>query len=73
MMMYDDFGGGHVLMMLLWMVIIVAPFWRISTKAGYSGWLSLLILIPLANVLFLYFLAFSNWPSQRRGSSLNDG
>jgi hypothetical protein len=52
--------------MLLIAVIILLPFWRICTKAGYSGWLSLLVLIPLANVIFVYFLAFSEWPSQRR-------
>lgn len=46
-------------------VIAVVPFWRICTRVGYSPWLSLLILIPLVNLIFFYILAFSEWPSQK--------
>jgi uncharacterized membrane protein len=49
-------------------VIAVVPFWRICTRVGYSPWLSLLILIPLVNIVFFYYLAFSEWPSQRPGN-----
>ena len=63
-----DFGP---LWMLLFLAIFVLPFWRICTKAGYSGWLSLLVLIPLANVIFVYFLGFSEWPSLRGDKSTN--
>ena len=45
-------------------VVVVIPFWRICAKAGYSPWLSLLAIVPLVNLFFLYFLAFSEWPSQ---------
>lgn len=54
---------------LLWMIImaalIVIPFWRICKKAGYPGFLSLLVLIPLVNLAFFYFLAFANWPGPK--------
>ncbi len=46
-------------------VLIIIPFWFIFSKAGYSRWLSLLMLVPIVNVGMLYFLAFSTWPSQR--------
>jgi len=58
-----EFGILQLVFMLIWLIIIVLPFWKITRKAGYSGWLSLLILIPLVNLIFLYFLAFSKWPS----------
>lgn len=64
-MMHEGMIGVHLVWMLVMAVIVVIPFWRICKKAGYSGWLSLLIVIPLVNLLFLYFLAFSQWPSQR--------
>ena len=64
-MMQDGMSNFMPMWMLLILAIIVLPFWRICTKAGYSGWLSLLILIPVANVIFVYFLGFSEWPSQR--------
>ena len=46
-------------------IIAVVPFWRICTRVGYSPWMSLLILIPLVNIVFFYYLAFSEWPSQK--------
>lgn len=60
-------GGTGSLMFLLMIALVIIPFWRIFTKAGYSGWLSLLMVIPLVNLFALYFLAFSDWP-QRRGT-----
>jgi hypothetical protein len=68
-MMYQHVGGFGFLVWLVIAVVAVAPFWKICVKAGYSGWLSLLVLIPLANLVFLYFLAFSDWPSQRPGTT----
>jgi hypothetical protein len=47
-------------------IIAVVPFWRICNRAGHSPWLSLLILLPLANLAFIYYLAFSEWPSERK-------
>ena len=38
-------------------------FWRIFSKAGYSGAMSLLILIPgIGALIVLCILAFGNWP-----------
>ncbi len=50
-------------MLLVALVLVVVPFWQIFTKAGYSGWLSLLMLVPLVNLITLWFLAFSSWPA----------
>ena len=65
MMMTEGMIGVHVVWTLVMAVVVVIPFWRICSKAGYPGWLSVLILIPLVNLVFLYVLAFSEWPSDR--------
>ena len=70
-MMQDGMSGIGLLWMLLISAIIVLPFFRICTKAGYSGWLSLLVLIPIVNMVFVYFLGFSEWPSLRGDRSTN--
>jgi hypothetical protein len=44
-------------------LIIVLPFWRIFSKAGFNGALSILMIIPLLNLFMIYFLAFSDWPA----------
>jgi hypothetical protein len=47
-------------------VIALVPYWKIFGKAGFSPWLSLLMVIPLVNFVMLYVLAFSEWPSLRQ-------
>lgn len=52
-------------MMLAMAAIVIIPFWFIFSKAGYSKWLGLLMVVPLVNIILLYFLAFSLWPTQK--------
>lgn len=65
-MMHDGGMMPGSWMMLVMSILVVVPMWRICVKAGYSGWLSLLLLVPIANLLLLYFLGFSEWPIERR-------
>jgi hypothetical protein len=44
---------------VLYVGIFVIPFWRIFKKAGFSPWLSVLMPIPLLNVVMCFFLAFA--------------
>ena len=47
------------------LLLVVLPFWLICKKAGFHGALSLILLIPLGNIILLFFLAFSEWPALR--------
>jgi len=58
-------GSFGLFMWLIMMAVIILPFWFIFSKAGYSRWLSLLMVVPIINIVMVYFLAFSTWPSQR--------
>jgi hypothetical protein len=45
--------------------VIVAFVWasvRIFQKAGYSGWLAVLYLIPVVNILTFFWFAAAEWP-----------
>ncbi|HEX6494993.1 MAG TPA: hypothetical protein VF018_05885 [Acidobacteriaceae bacterium] len=46
---------------LIGIAIYIIPFWMIFKKAGFTPWLALLLFIPLANIIILYVLAFSQW------------
>ncbi len=59
-----------VILMLLAILLTIIPFWRIFSKAGYSGWFSILMIIPFVNLIALYFLAFANWPVLRAKETL---
>ena len=47
-------------------VIVVLPFWKIFSKAGFAGPLGLLMLVPLLNTVMLFFLAFADWPALKQ-------
>ena len=51
--------------------IVIIPYWKIFSKAGFSGWLSLLILFPFVNLIVLYIVAFSEWKTIPRPRSID--
>jgi hypothetical protein len=51
------------LAMLVFAAVVIVPFWFIFAKAGFSRWLSLLMVVPIVNIAMLYVLAFSAWPN----------
>ncbi len=44
-----------------WFFVLVIPFWQIFKKAGFSPWFSVLMAIPVLNIVVLYFFAFTRW------------
>jgi hypothetical protein len=61
--------GGFSIWQLLILVILVVPFWQIFKRAGFSPWLSLVMFIPVVNLVALYMLAFASWPALKSGSA----
>jgi len=59
-------GLLELLIILFFGAIFILPFWKIFTKAGFPGWLSLFILVPLANIITIFYVAFSEWPALKR-------
>jgi len=54
---------------IVWLAVVVFFLflnWRIVSKAGYNGALSLLMLIPLVNIVMYAIFAFSEWPVQKQ-------
>ncbi|MCC2313812.1 hypothetical protein [Cellulomonas xiejunii] len=57
------------LMSLLYVAFIVFAIYmymRIARKAGWTLWHGLLVLVPVAGVVFLIMFAFVEWPVERR-------
>ena len=53
---------SSVIFSLVAIIFAVVIYWRIFAKAGYSGALGLLMLVPIANIIMLCILAFGEWP-----------
>ena len=45
---------------------------KIMSRAGYNGWLCLLYLVPIVNVLMLWMAAGSDWPVEKERNALRD-
>jgi hypothetical protein len=46
---------------VVFLAIVMVPFWFILKKAGFSPWLTLLFIVPLGNLVLYYMLAFGEW------------
>ena len=62
-------GGLSIWHWLLFIVVValwIWPSWRILNRAGYGGAWSLLIVVPILNVVLMYVFAFAHWPVLNR-------
>ncbi len=59
-----------VFVLLVVVVIKAVIFCKIFSKAGYSWALGLLLLVPIANIIMPFFLAFADWPVQQEARQL---
>ncbi|MFK0375279.1 hypothetical protein [Pandoraea sp. NPDC090278] len=58
-------NSSGLLALLVSIVLIGFPVWRILTRLGFSPWFTVLAFIPVVNVVSLWLLSYANWPIQR--------
>ena len=56
-------SGLHLISLVLFVLLFVFPISKILSRIGFSGWWSLLALVPLVNIIALWVFAFMEWPS----------
>ena len=67
-MMFDNwmsmtgFGPAHWLFFVAMVVVVLYPIGRILGRLGLSPFWSLLVFVPVVNLISLWVLAFSEWP-----------
>lgn len=57
--MGELFTPTHLIVLLFLASLVVVPFWQIFKKTGLPAPLSILMLVPLVNLILLYVVAFS--------------
>jgi hypothetical protein len=68
--MMGSLGFPEFVVVLLISTMALAIIWpagRVCRRAGFSSWLGVLSVIPIANVLLLWFVALAKWPSASQG------
>lgn len=53
---------------LIFLCFGITPYWRIVTKAGYSGLIALLFFVPILNIGMLFWFAYAEWPIERQAA-----
>ena len=76
-MMGNEMAGNtmwaeHWLWMLVIAIVAVIPAWRICQRTGYPGFLGFLILIPLVNLVLLYFIVLLNGRRRKPGDMMSE-
>jgi len=61
------YGLVHWTIFVVMVAIILYPIGRILGCLGFSPFWSLLVFIPLVNLISLWVLAFSEWPTGKEG------
>jgi uncharacterized membrane protein YhaH (DUF805 family) len=51
---------------LAMIILFIVAYWKIWSKAGFNGAWSLLMLVPLVNLIAFLYLAFAEWPIHKR-------
>ncbi len=68
-----NLGFPEILLIVLVVLMFSAlfkllPYWFIFRKAGFHPALSVLMIVPLASLIMLFFLAFAEWPGLKKSS-----
>jgi len=70
-MFMENLGGFELLLILVVGGIIVIPFWKIFSKAGFPAIMSMLMIIPFLNIIVLFYLGFAEWPNLKKSKTEN--
>ena len=69
--MSNDAAAGTMMIVfgvvyLAIIVLFIVGYWKIWSKAGFNGAWSLLMLVPLVDLIAFLYLAFADWPIHKR-------
>jgi uncharacterized membrane protein len=66
MMWHNGFGGGFgILWLAVYIILIVIPVAKILGRLGFSQWWAAVAIVPVVNLIFLWVMAFSEWPRNK--------
>jgi hypothetical protein len=61
-----QYGLVHWVLFIIAVALVLYPVGRIVKRIGFSPFWSVLILIPLVNLIALWVLALTDWPLERQ-------
>ncbi len=65
-MMWNGYGGGFgFFWMIIYIAAMVIPVAKILGRIGFNQWWAAVAIVPMVNLIFLWVLAFIDWPRER--------
>jgi len=64
---------AYVLIILVSLAVSILIYCKLASKAGYHWAMGLLMLVPIANIVFGLIYTFGQWPIQRELEALKQG
>ena len=64
--MFPLIGSIELIGLLFLSALIIFPYWKIFRKAGFPTWLSLLTVIPIVDLVVLYYVGLAKWPARQK-------
>jgi hypothetical protein len=61
--MWNGYGGGFGFFWIIMIAVMVIPVAKILGRIGFNQWWAAVAIIPMVNLIFLWVLAFIDWPS----------
>ena len=62
-MMWNGYGGGFGFFWIIVIAVMVIPVAKILGRIGFNQWWAAVAIVPMVNLIFLWVLAFIDWPS----------
>lgn len=67
--MYEMLAIATIVPILI--LLNVLPFWMICKKAGFAPALSLLMIVPIVNIVLPFYIGFAEWPAHRQDGEVS--
>ena len=64
-MMWNGYGGGFGFFWIIMIAVMVIPIAKILGRIGFSQWWAAVAIVPMVNLIFLWILAFIDWPRDK--------
>ncbi len=64
-MMWNGYGGGFGFFWIIMIAVMVIPVAKILGRIGFNQWWAAVAIVPMVNLIFLWVLAFIDWPRDK--------
>ena len=63
---------ANFLPLIILALLTLPPWWMLWKRTGHSPWISLVMIIPLVNIVMMWVIAFKKWPLEERVVNVSD-